>query len=46
MAIAIAWARIRSGARGRFFNVVDLVNMLGAETAPAGRDGWPVSCGP
>ena len=35
-AIAIARACIRRGARGRFFNVVDLVNRLDAE-ARAGR---------
>ena len=32
IAIAIARACIRAGARGRFFNVVDLVNKLEAET--------------
>ena len=32
IAIAIARACIRDGARGRFFNVVDLVNRLEAET--------------
>lgn len=37
-AIAIARACIRRGARGRFFNVVDLVNRLDAE-ARAGRHG-------
>jgi DNA replication protein DnaC len=37
-AIAIARACIRRGARGRFFNVVDLVNRLDAE-ARAGRQG-------
>jgi|TARA_B100000609_G_scaffold131634_1_gene105245 DNA replication protein DnaC len=37
-AIAIARACIRRGARGRFFNVVDLVNKLEAETR-AGRQG-------
>lgn len=37
-AIAIARACIRRGARGRFFNVVDLVNRLDAETR-AGRQG-------
>ena len=31
LAIAIARALIRSGARGRFFNVVDLVNRLETE---------------
>ena len=38
LAIAIARACIRDGARGRFFNVVDLVNRLEAE-ARAGRQG-------
>ena len=38
LAIAIARACIRAGARGRFFNVVDLVNRLDAETR-AGRQG-------
>ena len=38
LAIAIARACIRSGARGRFFNVVDLVNKLEAE-ARSGRQG-------
>jgi DNA replication protein DnaC len=38
LAIAIARACIRGGARGRFFNVVDLVNRLDAETR-AGRQG-------
>ena len=38
IAIAIARACIRDGARGRFFNVVDLVNKLEAETR-AGRQG-------
>jgi DNA replication protein DnaC len=37
LAIAIARACIRGGARGRFFNVVDLVNRLEAE----GRSGHP-----
>ena len=37
-AIAIARACIRNGARGRFFNVVDLVNKLEAE-GRAGRQG-------
>ena len=32
LAIAIARALIRSGTRGRFFNVVDLVNRLETET--------------
>ena len=38
LAIAIARACIRDGARGRFFNVVDLVNRLEAESR-AGRQG-------
>jgi DNA replication protein DnaC len=38
LAIAIARACIRGGARGRFFTVVDLVNRLEAETR-AGRPG-------
>jgi DNA replication protein DnaC len=38
LAIAIARSCIRSGARGRFFNVVDLVNRLETE-ARAGRQG-------
>jgi len=35
LAIAIARSCIRSGARGRFYNVVDLVNRLEAETRNA-----------
>ena len=38
LAVAIARSCIRAGARGRFFNVVDLVNKLEAE-ARAGRQG-------
>ena len=38
LAVGIARACIRGGARGRFFNVVDLVNKLEAE-ARAGRQG-------
>ena len=38
LAIAIARCCIRSGARGRFFNVIDLVNRLEAE-ARNGRQG-------
>ena len=41
LAIAIARALIRNGARGHFFNVVDLVNRLEAETR-AGRQGLPI----
>ena len=41
LAIAIARACIRGGARGRFYNVVDLVNRLDGE-ARVGRQGeWP-----
>lgn len=38
LAIAIARALIRNGTRGRFFNVVDLVNRLETETR-AGKQG-------
>jgi DNA replication protein DnaC len=38
LAIAIARSSIRAGLRGRFFNTVDLVNRLEAETR-AGRQG-------
>ena len=38
LAVAIARACVRNGARGRFFNVVDLVNKLDAE-ARADRQG-------
>ena len=38
LAIAIAGACIRAGMRGRYFNFVDLVNILEAETR-AGRQG-------
>jgi len=38
LAVGIARACIRAGARGRFFNVVDLVNRLDAE-ARSGRQG-------
>ena len=38
LAIAIAQACIRGGARGRFYNVVDLVNRLETETR-SGRQG-------
>ncbi|BCH35779.1 hypothetical protein MesoLjLc_77090 [Mesorhizobium sp. L-8-10] len=38
LAIAIARALIRSGVRGRFFNVVDLVNRLETEHR-AGKQG-------
>lgn len=38
LAIAIARALIRGGTRGRFFNVVDLVNRLETEP-PSGKQG-------
>lgn len=38
LAIAIARSCIRSGARGRFFNVVDLVNRLETETRNGRQD--------
>jgi hypothetical protein len=40
LAIAIARACIRNGARGRFFNVVDLVNKLEARAVLAARVVW------
>jgi len=40
LAIAIARALIRSGTRGRFYNVVDLVNRLETETR-GGKQGRP-----
>ena len=43
LAIAIARACIRGGARGRFYNVVDLVNRLEAKPAPAARAAWPTT---
>jgi hypothetical protein len=42
LAIAIARSCIRSGARGRFYNVVDLVNRLETET----RNGDPPTAPP
>ena len=41
LAIAIARSCIRSGARGRFYNVVDLVNRLETETRKDGRAALP-----
>ncbi len=38
LAVAMARSCIRKGARGRFYNVVDLVNLLEAELR-AGRQG-------
>ena len=42
LAIAIARACIRGGARGRFYNVVS----IGSTTrpAPVARDAWPIIC--
>ena len=42
LAIAIARSCIRSGARGRFYNVVDLVNRLETETRN-GHQGRPMT---
>src|SRR5215469_14524809 len=41
LAIAIARACIRNGARGRFYTVVDLVNRLENEPVPTGKAGLP-----
>lgn len=41
LAIAIARSCIRSGARGRFYNVVDLVNRLETETRNGGKVASP-----
>ena len=43
LAVGIARACIRKGARGRFFNVVDLVNKLDAE-ARVHRQGARQTC--
>ena len=43
LAIAIARACIRAGARGRFFNVVDLVNRLEAEARAAAKAASPTT---
>ena len=43
LAVAIARACIRDGARGRFFNVVDLVNRLEAEARAGRQAGSPIS---
>jgi DNA replication protein DnaC len=43
LAIAIARTCIRAGARGRFYNVVDLVNRLETE-ARTGRQGRLADC--
>ena len=44
LAIAIAGASIRGGARGRFYTVVDLTSSIGwrAKPAPVGRAGSPI----
>jgi DNA replication protein DnaC len=42
LAIAIARSCIRSGARGRFSNVVDLVDKLERKDVPDDRDGSPI----
>ena len=39
--LAIAIARVSVGARGRFFNVVDLINKL--KDAPDGKAAWPIT---
>ena len=43
LAIAIARSCIRGNARGRFYNVVDLVNRLETETALVARAGSPTT---
>jgi DNA replication protein DnaC len=43
LAIAIGRSCIRSGARGRFYNAVDLVNRLEAEAAMGATAGSPIS---
>ena len=43
LAIAIARSCIRSGARGRFYNVVDLVNRLETESRNGGRVVSPIN---
>ena len=40
LAIAIARSCIRAGARGRFYNVVDLVNRLETETRNSAMKSW------
>ena len=44
LAIALARALIRKAKRGRFFNVVELVNKLEASDAPDARDDWRNRC--
>ncbi len=44
LCIAVASAVIRTRARGRFFNLVDLVNQLEQEKAAGRAVGWPRSC--
>ncbi len=43
LAIAIARALIRSGTRGRFYNVVDLVTDWRPRPAAANKGGWPIT---
>ena len=43
LAIAIARSCIRAGSRGRFYNVVDLVNRLEIEIVTEGKVGSPIS---
>jgi DNA replication protein DnaC len=43
LAIAIARSCIRAGSRGRFYNVVDLVNRLEIETRTEGKVGSPIN---
>lgn len=44
LVIVVAAAVVRSHARGRFYNLVDLVNQLEQEKARAKEVGWPRSC--
>ena len=44
LCIAVASAVIRAHARGRFFNLVDLVNQLEQEKATVAAAGSPRSC--
>lgn len=43
LAIAIARALIRSGTRGRFYNVVDLVTDWRPRPAAANKGGLPIT---
>src|SRR5690349_1690463 len=44
LCIGVAAAVIRARARGRFFNLVDLVNQLEQGRPPAAADAWPRTC--